>query len=210
MSILRDAADILEKYRGAGPVGAIGGTVEATSSNGASPSTPLEPLQPQPLPSSQGGSEEGLLEDAQKKLRLVLALADLPQGGPQEPAALLQGLLAQATLLQNKTLASHVHEALRCLRLLDELQCLRVLRALEDEHRRRAPYIAYLVRCRQGLLALHAQLETRLRRTQRDRDVCQTHLATLCVRHFLDPREQRLQAFSRSFQGLTAADEKGQ
>ncbi|KAL3214432.1 hypothetical protein MRX96_034901 [Rhipicephalus microplus] len=179
-----NAADILEKYR--------------------------EPLQPQPLPSSQGGSEEGLLEDAQKKLRLVLALADLPQGGPQEPAALLQGLLAQATLLQNKTLASHVHEALRCLRLLDELQCLRVLRALEDEHRRRAPYIAYLVRCRQGLLALHAQLETRLRRTQRDRDVCQTHLATLCVRHFLDPREQRLQAFSRSFQGLTAADEKAQ
>ncbi|KAL1423661.1 hypothetical protein MTO96_021034 [Rhipicephalus appendiculatus] len=205
-----DAADILEKYRGAGPAGAIGGTAGAASSNGASPSTPLEPLQPQPLPLSQGGSEEALLEDAQKKLRLVLALADLPQGGPQEPAALLQGLLAQATLLHNKTLASHVHEALRCLRLLDELQCLRVLRALEDEHRRRAPYIAYLVRCRQGLLALQAQLETRLRRTQRDRDVCQTHLATLCVRHFLDPREQRLQAFSRSFQGLTAADEKAQ
>lgn len=205
-----DAADILEKYRGAGPVGAIGGTIGAAGSNGASPSTPLEPLQPQPLPSSQGGSEEALLEDAQKKLRLVLALADLPQGGPQEPAALLQGLLAQATLLHNKTLASHVHEALRCLRLLDELQCLRVLRALEDEHRRRAPYIAYLVRCRQGLLALQAQLETRLRRTQRDRDVCQTHLATLCVRHFLDPREPRLQAFSRSFQGLTAADEKAQ
>ncbi|XP_075550037.1 GTPase activating protein and VPS9 domains 1 isoform X2 [Dermacentor variabilis] len=205
-----DAADILEKYRSAGPVGAIVGTIGAAGSNGASPSTPLEPLQPQPPPSSQGGSEEALLEDAQKKLRLVLALADLPQGGPQEPAALLQGLLAQATLLHNKTLASHVHEALRCLRLLDELQCLRVLRALEDEHRRRAPYIAYLVRCRQGLLALQAQLETRLRRTQRDRDVCQTHLATLCVRHFLDPREPRLQAFSRSFQGLTAADEKAQ
>lgn len=125
---LADAADILEKYRSAGPVGAIVGTIGAAGSNGASPSTPLEPLQPQPPPSSQGGSEEALLEDAQKKLRLVLALADLPQGGPQEPAALLQGLLAQATLLHNKTLASHVHEALRCLRLLDELQCLRVLR----------------------------------------------------------------------------------
>ncbi|KAK8769433.1 hypothetical protein V5799_014103 [Amblyomma americanum] len=207
-----DAADILEKYRGAGPATGIGGPSGAAGSSGASPSTPLEPLQqaaPQP-PLTQGGSEEALVEDAQKKLRLVLALADLPQGGPQEPAALLQGLLAQATLLHNKTLASHVHEALRCLRLLDELQCLRVLRALEEEHRRRAPYIAYLVRCRQGLLAVQAQLETRLRRTQRDRDVCQAHLATLCVRHFLDPREPRVQAFSRSFQGLTAADEKAQ
>lgn len=217
-----DAADILEKYRCAGPAtanGAVGGGGGNGSSSGASPGGGASPLEPAPPSSSSaqqqppergGGGEEALMEDAQRKLRLVLALADLPQGGPQEPAALLQGLLAQATLLHNKTLASHVHEALRCLRLLDELQCLRVLRALEEEHRRRAPYVAYLVRCRQGLLSVQAQLETRLRRTQRDRDVCQTHLATLCVRHFLDPRESRLQAFSRSFQGLTAADEKAQ
>lgn len=213
-----DAADILEKYRGAGPAMANGAVGGGGSSSGASPGGGASPLEAPPASSSSSsqpaggerGGEESLVEDAQRKLRLVLALADLPQGGPQEPAALLQGLLAQATLLHNKTLASHVHEALRCLRLLDELQCLRVLRALEEEHRRRAPYVAYLVRCRQGLLAVQAQLETRLRRTQRDRDVCQTHLATLCVRHFLDPREARLQAFSRSFQGLTAADEKAQ
>lgn len=211
-----DAADILEKYRGAGPAVTNGAVVGGGGSSGASPgggASPLDPpssSQPSQQPVAERGGEESLVEDAQRKLRLVLALADLPQGGPQEPAALLQGLLAQATLLHNKTLASHVHEALRCLRLLDELQCLRVLRALEEEHRRRAPYVAYLVRCRQGLLAVQAQLETRLRRTQRDRDVCQTHLATLCVRHFLDPREARLQAFSRAFQGLTAADEKAQ
>lgn len=156
------------------------------------------------------GNEESLLEDAQRKLRLVLALADLPQGGPQEPVALLQGLLAEATLLQHQALSSHVHEALRCLHLLDEVQCLRVLRGLEEEHRRRAPYVSYLVRCRQGLLSLQAQLETQLRRTERDRHVCQSHLATLCVRHFLDPREHQIQSFARSFQGLTVADEKAQ
>ncbi|KAM7304706.1 receptor-mediated endocytosis protein 6 homolog [Ixodes scapularis] len=210
------AADILEKYRGC--------TTSGGGSNGV-PTSPTHQQTPQgagsrgagssevpPTPGAglTNGNEESLLEDAQRKLRLVLALADLPSGGPQEPVALLQGLLAQATLLQHKALVSHVHEALRCLRLLDELQCLRVLRGLEEEHRRRAPYVAYLVRCRQGLLSLQAQLEMQLRRTQRDRDVCQTHLATLCVRHFLDPREHHLQTFSRSFQGLTVGDEKAQ
>ncbi|XP_029846298.2 receptor-mediated endocytosis protein 6 homolog [Ixodes scapularis] len=211
-----EAADILEKYRGC--------TTSGGGSNGV-PTSPTHQQTPQgagsrgagssevpPTPGAglTNGNEESLLEDAQRKLRLVLALADLPSGGPQEPVALLQGLLAQATLLQHKALVSHVHEALRCLRLLDELQCLRVLRGLEEEHRRRAPYVAYLVRCRQGLLSLQAQLEMQLRRTQRDRDVCQTHLATLCVRHFLDPREHHLQTFSRSFQGLTVGDEKAQ
>ncbi|CAN7993072.1 unnamed protein product [Ixodes hexagonus] len=212
-----EAADILEKYRGCTAGGSSNGvaasptqqqTAQGAGPRGAGPSeAPPTPGLPAAL---TNGNEESLLEDAQRKLRLVLALADLPLGGPQEPVALLQGLLAQATLLQHKALVSHVHEALRCLRLLDELQCLRVLRGLEEEHRRRAPYVAYLVRCRQGLLSLQAQLETQLRRTQRDRDVCQTHLATLCVRHFLDPREHHVQTFSRSFQGLTVGDEKAQ
>lgn len=205
-----EAADILEKYRGCT---ASGGSV---GSNGVATSpTQQHTSRGADAPPTVGtgltnGNEESFLEDAQRKLRLVLALADLPSGGPQEPVALLQGLLAQATLLQHRALVSHVHEALRCLRLLDELQCLRVLRGLEEDHRRRAPYVAYLVRCRQGLLSLQAQLETQLRRTQRDRDVCQTHLATLCVRHFLDPREHHVQTFSRSFQGLTVGDEKAQ
>lgn len=122
--------------------GAVGG---GGSSSGASPGGGASPLEAPPASSSSSsqpaggerGGEESLVEDAQRKLRLVLALADLPQGGPQEPAALLQGLLAQATLLHNKTLASHVHEALRCLRLLDELQCLRVLRSVNQRGRTR-------------------------------------------------------------------------
>lgn len=99
-------------------------TPQGAGSRGAGSSE----VPPTPGAGLTNGNEESLLEDAQRKLRLVLALADLPSGGPQEPVALLQGLLAQATLLQHKALVSHVHEALRCLRLLDELQCLRVLR----------------------------------------------------------------------------------
>lgn len=201
-----EAADILEKYRGCGsgmsPSHAPSADAETKSSAAESRQGPSTTANP--------GGEEALLESARRKLRQVLSLTELPPWGPQEPVALLRGLLAQATHLQQRALASHIHEALRCLALLDEQQCRRVIRTLREEQQHRAPYVAYLVRCRQGLLVTLSHLETLLRRTERDRTVCRAHVATLCARHFLDRQEHHLQAFLRHFQRLTVADEKAQ
>uniref|UniRef100_A0A2R5LJJ4 Receptor-mediated endocytosis protein 6 homolog n=1 Tax=Ornithodoros turicata TaxID=34597 RepID=A0A2R5LJJ4_9ACAR len=203
-----EAADILEKYRGCSSSTPAAQNV-ASEVKGAEPKPPGGGDQKQTSTVHPGG-EEVLLENAQRKLRQVLSLAELPPWGPQEPVALLRGLLAQAMHLQQRALASHIHEALRCLTLLDEQQCNRVVKTLREEHHHRAPYVAYLVRCRQGLLVTLAHLENLLQRTERDRTVCHNHLATLCARHFLDRREHQLQLFLRHFQRLTVADEKAQ
>ena len=55
------------------------------------------------------------------------------------------------------------HEPITCL----NFRMRKLLRAMRDEYKARAPYIAYLVRCRQGLLSTLAHIERLLNRVKR-------------------------------------------
>ncbi|XP_014203892.1 GTPase-activating protein and VPS9 domain-containing protein 1 isoform X2 [Copidosoma floridanum] len=159
--------------------------------------------------------------DAKRKLRMVLSTADL-QHVPwsnvsernswmqkeNELIAFLQLQLAEAINLQDRALIAHLHETLRCVRLFNEDGCRKLFKSLGDDYQKRSPYIAYLIRCRQGLLSTTAHLEKLGERVKCDRDAVNSHLVYVCVRVFLEKREMHVQRFNEEFKKLTVADEK--
>ncbi|CAM9590625.1 unnamed protein product [Lampetra fluviatilis] len=167
--------------------------------------------------------------DAKKKLRLALCSADIMafpllsapavRNGPfpaaehldpedNEIVCFLKVQLAEAIHLQDKSQIAQLQETLRCVARFDNRTCRKLLAAIDDDYRRRAPYIAYLTRCRQGLQATQAHLERTLQRVQRDKDISTRYFTAVCVRLFLERREDRVLAFIDEFKGLTASDEK--
>ena len=70
-----------------------------------------------------------------------------------EIVALLRMQLAEAHNLGDRNMVAQLHETLRCLSLFDNEACRKLVRSLKEDYKRRSPYLAYLVKCRQGLLA---------------------------------------------------------
>lgn len=64
-----------------------------------------------------------------------------------------------------------------------------------DCYRKRASYIAYLTRCRQGLQSTQAHLERLLQRVLRDKELSTRYFTTVCVRLLLESKEKRIQEF---------------
>ncbi|XP_066499609.1 GTPase-activating protein and VPS9 domain-containing protein 1 isoform X1 [Hoplias malabaricus] len=164
--------------------------------------------------------------DAKKKLRLALCSADSVVFPIFPPATTRNGLpdntdpedneivcflkvqLAEAINLQDKNQMAQIQETMRCVSRLDPRTCRKLLTAIAEDYRKRAPYIAYLTRCRQGLQTSQAHLERLLQRVLRDKEVANRYFTTVCVRLLLEHMESKMQDFIRAFQGFTAADDK--
>ncbi|XP_034936042.1 receptor-mediated endocytosis protein 6 homolog [Chelonus insularis] len=159
--------------------------------------------------------------DAKRKLRMVLSTADLQHISwnvssdrntlvqkENELVAFLQLQLAEAINLQDRPLIAHLHETLRCVRLFNDDGCRKLFKSLREDYQKRSPYIAYLIRCRQGLLSTLAHLERLNERIKCDRDAVNSHLVAVCVRVFLEKRESQVLRFCDEFQKLKVADEK--
>ncbi|KAK2576023.1 hypothetical protein KPH14_007375 [Odynerus spinipes] len=159
--------------------------------------------------------------DAKRKLRMVLSTADLQyipwsfvsersnwSQKENELVAFLQLQLAEAINLQDRALIAHLHETLRCVRLFNDDGCRKLFKSLREDYQRRSPYIAYLIRCRQGLLSTLAHLDRLRVRVKCDRDAVNNHLVSVFVRVFLEKRETLVLRFCDEFKKLTLADEK--
>ncbi|XP_043577726.1 GTPase-activating protein and VPS9 domain-containing protein 1 isoform X1 [Bombus pyrosoma] len=159
--------------------------------------------------------------DAKRKLRMVLSTADLqhiPWSAASERnywsqkenelVAFLQLQLAEAINLQDRALIAHLHETLRCVRLFNDDGCRKLFKSLREDYQKRSPYIAYLIRCRQGLLSTLAHLDRLCIRVKCDRDAVNNHLVSACVKVFLEKKESLLLRFCDEFKKLTLADEK--
>ncbi|XP_014468928.1 PREDICTED: receptor-mediated endocytosis protein 6 homolog isoform X1 [Dinoponera quadriceps] len=158
--------------------------------------------------------------DAKRKLRMVLSTADLQHipwntserhcwlQKENELVAFLQLQLAEAINLQDRALIAHLHETLRCVRLFNDDGCRKLFKSLREDYQKRSPYIAYLIRCRQGLLSTLAHLDRLCVRVKCDRDAVNNHLVSVCVRVFLEKREAFVLRFCDEFKKLTLADEK--
>ncbi|GIY04819.1 GTPase-activating protein and VPS9 domain-containing protein 1 [Caerostris darwini] len=227
---LESSDEILAKYRKKSPATAVSTTSKSSTSeysetmSNASDNVLLESNLQNFDPVNMENS--AIFSDAKCKLRLVLGSSNLQtlpwlnhsrgrsmSGALQrlqenELVAFLKVLLAEAINLQQRPLMAHLHEALRCVRLFDDIGCQKLFKSLRDDYRKRAPYIAYLVRCRQGLLSTLSHLETLTERVERDKQVCNQYLVMTSVRIFLEKHDRYLQHFVRSFQELVVADEK--
>ncbi|UYV63347.1 GAPVD1 [Cordylochernes scorpioides] len=196
---LESSEDILAKYR----------TKKPDQPSPAGP--PAECIEEDEGPPQ---TEAEIMEDAKRKLRMVLSRTDvdllpsLSGMSTMEVDTLLRLLLAEATNLQNRALMAQLHEALRCLDSLDSMRCQKLVASLIADYKGRAPYIAYLTRSAQSLLASSAYLDSLLSRTERDKLSCSKHLLSYCVRSFLESKERMVQRFVTNFQSLNVADEK--
>ncbi|GBN78346.1 Receptor-mediated endocytosis protein 6, partial [Araneus ventricosus] len=185
---LESSDEILAKYRKKSPAAAASTTSKSSASeysdtmSNASDSAILDGNLQNFDPVNM--ENPAIFSDAKCKLRLVLGSADLQtlpwlnhsrgrsiSGALQrlqenELVAFLKVLLAEAINLQQRPLMAHLHEALRCVRLFDDIGCQKLFKSLRDDYRKRAPYIAYLVRCRQGLLSTLSHLETLTERVE--------------------------------------------
>uniref|UniRef100_A0A7N6BA41 GTPase-activating protein and VPS9 domain-containing protein 1 n=1 Tax=Anabas testudineus TaxID=64144 RepID=A0A7N6BA41_ANATE len=164
--------------------------------------------------------------DAKKKLRLALCSADsiaLPIMAPattrnglpdhmepedNEIVCFLKVQLAEAINLQDKIQMAQIQETTRCVSRFDARTCRKLLAVIAEDYRKRAPYIAYLTRCRQGLQTSQAHLERLLQRVLRDKEVANRYFTTVCVRLLLKDMESKMLDFIKAFQGCTAADDK--
>ncbi|XP_037082533.1 GTPase-activating protein and VPS9 domain-containing protein 1-like [Pollicipes pollicipes] len=155
--------------------------------------------------------------DAKRKLRRVLSAANVqtfpwrPQPGRDESGALLSFLrlqLSEYISLQDHALMAQLHETVRCVSLFDAAGQLALLRSLREDYSGRAPYIAYLVRCRDGLLDTLAHVQLTVRHVRRDQTVCTRALVDKCVLLFLERHKQTVHRFQASFQQAAASDEK--
>ncbi|XP_043914272.1 GTPase-activating protein and VPS9 domain-containing protein 1 isoform X1 [Protopterus annectens] len=176
----------------------------------------------QPLDSDSSFS----YRDAKKKLRMALCFADsvafpflshsstrngLPDHTDPEDneiVCFLKVQLAEAINLQDKNLMAQLQETMRCVSRFDNRTCQKLLDSIAEDYRKRAPYIAYLTRCRQGLQTTQAHLERLLQRVLRDKEVANRYFTTVCVRLLLESREKQILHLIRDFQNLTAADDK--
>ncbi len=127
-----------------------------------------------------------------------------------ELRGLLQLQLAEAINVGDRFLAARIHEALRCISTLDGPSSVKLFRALKEDYKKRTPYIAYLIRSRQGLLSALSYLERLLSRVEKDKDVCSTFLVSACATRFLEKNEREVVDFKRDFQRMNAADEKAE
>ena len=121
---------------------------------------------------------------------------------------ILRVQLAEALNLQDRNLVAKLYETLRCLSLFDSDGCRRLVRSLKEDYKNRSPYLSYLIRCRQGLLAALAHQERLLSRLRVERDVCSSYMISVVVRMFLEKKDADLAKFRRQFKETQAADEK--
>uniref|UniRef100_A0A3Q2Z0Z9 GTPase-activating protein and VPS9 domain-containing protein 1 n=1 Tax=Hippocampus comes TaxID=109280 RepID=A0A3Q2Z0Z9_HIPCM len=237
-SQVQAAEDILDKYRNIKRTSPSDGATAGAIYEGAGESVhdspredALQNISADDLPDSasqtahQHGSKFSF-SDAKKKLRLALCSADsvaLPiltstttrNGLPDhmdpednEIVCFLKVQLAEAINLQDKNQMAQIQETSRCVSRFDPRTCRKLLAAIAEDYRKRAPYIAYLTRCRQGLQTSQAHLERLLQRVLRDKEVANRYFTTVCVRLLLEHMESRMLDFIKAFQVCTAADDK--
>jgi len=159
-----------------------------------------------------------VFQDAKRKLRLMLSEVEMPlllnvpglvdEGNKEEILGLLRVMLAQAINQQDRNLVAQLYETIRCLSNLDQESSSKLTRTLRDEYRRRAPYIAYLVRSRQGLLSSINTLQKLTANMESEQRMCSRFLITVCVRLFIERHERELRQMQQQFSSSSAMDEK--
>ncbi|KAF4016689.1 hypothetical protein G4228_007899 [Cervus hanglu yarkandensis] len=166
---------------------------------------------PSPRLSAQAQVAEDILDKYRNAIKRTSpsegALANY-ESADNEIVCFLKVQIAEAINLQDKNLMAQLQETMRCVCRFDNRTCRKLLASVAEDYRKRAPYIAYLTRCRQGLQTTQAHLERLLQRVLRDKEVANRYFTTVCVRLLLESKEKKIREFIQDFQKLTAADDK--
>lgn len=120
----------------------------------------------------------------------------------------LRALRAQALNNQNLSQLSGISELLRCLQMTDkEFQKLLIKELHQDISIRKA-YMDYLIDCHHTWLSAIDNVESLKEHLQIDSQLSKRQIIMICVKIFLEKREQNIEQFHNDFVQLTVADER--
>lgn len=165
----------------------------------------------------RSNSEEvNTFNDIKNKLRLVLSNTwEIPHYFKNNPFSIknkvetmLRLELGKARRLREWSDVARISEAIRCINLLNEENCLKLLRSMRDDVALRSTYIKYLVVSKQELLFYESYLNSLQEQIANDKYQCEKYLAVLCVKEFLSEQESMILEFCEEFKQLNLADEK--
>ncbi|XP_037939024.1 receptor-mediated endocytosis protein 6 homolog [Teleopsis dalmanni] len=151
-----------------------------------------------------------------KKIRTVLSKTDLHTADFRHTTysnsspllTYLQIQLAQAINLQNFQQISYVSEAIRCISSLEKNQHVQLLEELQEDIQKRQNYLQYLMRFRQNLLLIMENIEQFESRLRGESVGCNRYLMSVCIRLFIEKRQDRIESFQEEFTRLTVSDDK--
>ncbi|CAH1130720.1 unnamed protein product [Ceutorhynchus assimilis] len=154
--------------------------------------------------------------DIKKKLRLVLGnTSEIPFYIKRNPCSIKTKLetilrleLGKARKLREWSSTARIAEALRCVQLLDERRCLKIIESLRADMRLRATYLRYLIVSKQELMFTEMYLNSLHEQIKHDRFQCEVYFAAVCVREFLTEQEPLVMTFCDGFRHLSLSDEK--
>ncbi|XP_072380209.1 receptor-mediated endocytosis protein 6 homolog [Diabrotica undecimpunctata] len=165
----------------------------------------------------RSNSEEvNSFNDIKNKLRLVLSntweiphyLKNNPFSIKNKIETMLRLELGKARRLREWSEVARISEAIRCINLLNDESCLKLLRSMRSDIVLRATYIKYLITSKQELLFCESYLNSLQKQITNDKYQCERYLAVICVKEFLSEQESAIVEFCEEFRQLSLADEK--
>ncbi|CAH1109453.1 unnamed protein product [Psylliodes chrysocephalus] len=165
----------------------------------------------------RSNSEEvNSFNDIKNKLRLVLSNTwEIPHYVKNNPFSIKNKIetmlrleLGKARRLREWSDVARISEAIRCVNLLNDDSCLKLLRSMRDDIVLRSTYVKYLACSKQELLFCESYLNSLQEQITNDKYQCEKYLAAICVKEFLSEQESMILEFCVEFKQLSLADEK--
>ncbi|CAH1968556.1 unnamed protein product [Acanthoscelides obtectus] len=163
-----------------------------------------------------GSEEQNSFNDIKNKLRLVLSnTSEIPHYVKNDPISIKNKIetmlrleLGKARRLRQWSNVARIQEAIRCVNLLNDSSCLKLINSMNEDMALRSAYLRYLVASKQQLFICNNYLDSLRDQIAHDKNQCDEYLAALCVREFLSQQEVAVLEFCREFKQLNLADEK--
>ncbi|VEN49439.1 unnamed protein product [Callosobruchus maculatus] len=163
-----------------------------------------------------GSEEQNSFNDIKNKLRLVLSnTSEIPHYIKNNPISIKNKIetmlrleLGKARRLRQWSNVARIQEAIRCVNLLNDSSCLKLISSMNEDMALRSAYLHYLVASKQQLFICNNYLDSLRDQIAHDKNQCEEYLAALCVREFLSQQEAAVLEFCREFKQLNLADEK--
>ncbi|KAG5884484.1 hypothetical protein JTB14_001279 [Gonioctena quinquepunctata] len=165
---------------------------------------------------SSNSDEINSFKDIKNKLRLVLSnTSEIPHYLKNNPISvrnkiemILRLELGKARRLREWSHVARISEAIRCVNLITDDVCLKLIHSMRDDLILRSTYIQYLVTSKQELLLCGSYLDSLQDQISHDKQQCEKYLVTVCVKEFLLEQEAIILEFCEEFKQLNLADEK--
>ncbi|KAL3278746.1 hypothetical protein HHI36_016274 [Cryptolaemus montrouzieri] len=157
------------------------------------------------------------LRDVKNKLRTVLSHSTVQLSGSMKVyetpvktkiETVLRIELGKARNLKQWSNVARISETLRCIQLLNEKKCVKLVKAMKDDILSRSVYIQYLTSSRRELLVSKAFLDGLQNQVCDEKEQCEKYLAALYVDYFLRDKISEVDSFCSEFRQLTLSDEK--